>query len=111
MSEKAKLNIEVSEDYKVTSDGLSIIVNERKLIDPTKAPTWAKRLKDAEKKGETLDPTPYTKWSEVSWHGNIESALKSIVDRSIKLSNAQSISELVEEVREIKAKIDAILPR
>lgn len=38
------IEIPISPDYKLTSDSLNIIVNERYFTDPTKAPNWPKKL-------------------------------------------------------------------
>lgn len=44
------IEIPISPDYKLTSDSLNIIVNERYFTDPTKAPNWPKKLAE----GRTL---------------------------------------------------------
>lgn len=99
------LNIEVTEDYRITSDNMNIIVNERYLADPTKAPNWKKR------EAEGASPEPVEKWREISYHSTVESAMNKIVDKTILDSDAQTISELLREIREIRREISDVLAK
>jgi hypothetical protein len=97
------MNIQVNETYRITSDSHNYIVNESRMVDPTKSPNWAKR------EAEGADPTPKAKYFEVSYHGTLEGALKSIIDRQLKTSDATNIRELLDYLRKFKAEMDAVL--
>lgn len=97
------MDIQVNEDYKLTSDSMNVIINRKKIVDPKKSPNWPKMQAEG-KSGE-----PYEKWEEVSYHSTVDRALEWILDRQIKESDAQSISELLEDIKGFKAKIRAVL--
>lgn len=97
------LNIAVGKDYRITSDSMNIIVNERYFADPTKAPNWKQR------EAEGASPEPVEKWREVSFHSRVESAMNKIVDKTILRSDAETFSELLREIREIRREIDGVL--
>ncbi|WP_440615137.1 hypothetical protein [Bacillus subtilis] len=92
------INIPVSPDYKLTSDERNIIVKERYFSDPTKAPNWAKRLAE----NPDADPTPQEKWREVAFHSTVERALMDVMNRRLRSSDAQSLAELAQLIREFR---------
>ncbi|WP_096436600.1 hypothetical protein [Alteribacter populi] len=97
----------ITDDYRIVTDQLNFIVEERHITDPTKVPGY-----------DASDPEhaarqPREVWRTASarpYHGTLESALNSIVNREIMRSEATSIAELVEEVTEIRAHIRSVLP-
>lgn len=98
------MNIVFSEKYKLTSDELNIMVHKKKVIDPTKSPNWAKL------QAEGADPTPRQEWSDpISYHGTIEQAVNSIINREIRLSDAESLRELISDISEIKMAVKEAL--
>jgi len=99
------LNIAVNPDYKITSDALNIIVNRKYIVDPTKAPNWAQR----EAKG--ADPTPREVWREVAYCNSIEFAVKWIMNQQIRESDAENLTELLDEIKRFGREISAILPK
>ncbi|MGC8261930.1 hypothetical protein ACP2W8_20485 [Bacillus subtilis] len=99
------INIPVSPDYKLTSDERNIIVKERYFSDPTKAPNWAKRLAE----NPDADPTPQEKWREVAFHSTVERALMDVMNRRLRASDAQSLSELARLIREFRGELAALL--
>lgn len=102
-TEYSKLDIKIGDDYRITSNGLCFILNERRFVDPTKSPHW-KRLK-AEGKSSKIKED----WFEEGSFGTIEGAMKHIIKRKTLLSNAQSVQELLEEIKEAKAMIAKVL--
>ncbi len=96
----SKLDIKIGDNYCITSNGTCFTLHERRFVDPTKSPHW-KRLKE---KGES--PEIKEDWFEEGSFGTIEGATKHIIKRKTLLSNAQSVQELLEEVRLLKAEID-----
>lgn len=48
------INVKLTEDFALTTDGTQFIVKERKLVDPTLAPNWKARVAA----DPTLSPTP-----------------------------------------------------
>lgn len=98
----SKLDIKIGDDYRITSNGICFILNERRFVDPTKSPHW-KRLKEKGGSSEIKE-----EWFEEGSFGTIEGATKHIINRKTLLSNAQSVQELLEEIRLIKAEIDKV---
>lgn len=84
------IEIPISPDYKLTSDTLNIIVNERYFTDPTKAPNWPKKLAE----NPNADPTPKEKWREVAYHSTVERAVLDVMNRRLRDSDATSLAEL-----------------
>lgn len=99
------LNIQVTEDYRITSDKFNIIVNERHFADPTKAPNWKKR------EAEGASPEPREVWTEVSFHSTVEDAMNKIVDKTVLNSEATTISELRNDIRQIRRDIERVLAK
>lgn len=96
----SNLDIKIGDDYRITSNGICFTVNERRFVDPTKSPHW-KKLKEKGTSSEIKES-----WTEEGYFGSIEGAIRHIVKRKTLLSNAQSVQELLEEVRLTKAEID-----
>lgn len=99
------IEIPISPDYKLTSDALNIIVNERYFSDPTKAPNWPKRLAE----NPDADPTPKEKWREVAYHSTVERALLDVMNRRLRDSDATSLAELARLIREFRGELAALL--
>lgn len=97
------LDIPVNKDYHLTSDSFNIILKQRRVVDPTKAPNW----EELKKKGAS--PEPRDTWKEIGYYKKIEYAMNAIVDKTILESNAESIPELLEEIRKIRREISAVL--
>lgn len=93
------MNIELNARYKLTSDKLNVIINEKRTVDPTKSPNWPKR------QAEGASPEPNDKWFEVGYAKNIEQAVASVIDREQRASQAESMAEFLSEMRAIKAEI------
>jgi hypothetical protein len=99
------LNIEVNSQYKLTSDSMNVIVNRKYSVDPTKAPNWAKR------EAEGASPAIRIEWREVAYCKTVEHALNWISEQAQRDSNAQSIAELLDEIKAIQREIKAVLAR
>lgn len=99
------LNITVNSRYKLTSDSYQVIVNRKYIVDPTKAPNWAKR------KAEGADSTPREEWREVAYCRDIEQALNWISKQTQLNSNAESLAELLDELKAIRRDIKAVMTR
>ena len=97
------LNIVINKEYRITSDGLNVILQRRHTVDPTKSPNWSRM------KAKGADPTPRGEWKDEGYYNTVEAALNGIVDRRIKESNAQSIGELLSEIRQIRREINEVL--
>jgi hypothetical protein len=99
------LDIAVNADYRITSDSMNIIVNRKYIVDPTKAPNWAKR------QAEGADPTPRAEWREVAYFTGIDFAIKWMMNQRIRESGATNLTELLDEVKRFTREIKAILPK
>ncbi|MEH7650696.1 hypothetical protein [Bacillus safensis] len=99
------INIPLSPDYRLTSDVHNIIVNERYFTDPTKAPNWPKKLAE----NPDADPTPVERWREVSFHSTVDRAILDVMNRQIKTSDATTLTEIAQMVREFRTELAAEL--
>jgi hypothetical protein len=97
------LNIVINKEYRITSDGLNIILQRRRIVDPTKSPNWSRM------KAKGADPTPRDEWKDEGYYNTVEAALNGIVDRRIKESDAQTVDELISEIRQIRREINEVL--
>lgn len=96
------LNIQVSADYRITSDPMNFIVEKRHLVDPTKSPNRA--ALEAAGKSMAIRET----WREAAYFGTFENALKWTVNQRIRESGAGSMDEVLAEIRRIHGEIDAL---
>jgi len=96
------LNIQVNDDYKLTSDDLNIIVNKRVMVDPTKAPNWAARA------AKGADPTPRADWKEVAYCSRLDQALQRIVEQQVRDSDATELRQLIDEIKQYNRQITAL---
>jgi hypothetical protein len=99
------MNIQINADYRLTSDSLNVIVNRKHIVDPTKAPNWPKR------QAEGADSTPKEAWREVAYCATVEKALQYIADQMIRDSEAETVAELLHEIRRIYGEIKAVTAR
>lgn len=99
------LNIRINENYRLTSDSFNIIVEERRMVDPTKSPNWKKR------EAEGASPELREEWKETSYHNTVEQAMNAIVDQTIRDSDVYSLGELLIEIRQIRREISAVLSK
>jgi len=96
------LNIQVSADYRITSDPMNFIVERRHLVDPSKSPNRAKL--EAEGKSMAIRET----WREAAYFGTFEKALKWTVNQRIRESDAGSMDEILAEIKRIHGEIGAL---
>ncbi|MEK0286501.1 hypothetical protein [Caldifermentibacillus hisashii] len=97
------LKIEVTPDYRITSDTLNIIVQKRYTVDPTKSPNWPRM------QAEGASPKLRTEWRDEGYYETLEGAVNGIIDRHLKESDAESLTELLMEIRKIRDKIREVL--
>jgi hypothetical protein len=88
--------------YRITSDPLTYVISERRVIDPTKSPNWAKM------KAEGKSPAPRIEYRELSYPSTMEYALQYIIDREVKSSNVRSLDEYIAEIKRLRTAV--ILP-
>ena len=93
------LNIQVTDDYKLTSDGMQIIVQRRHIIDPSLAPAH-KRNENAEIREE---------WKTWKYCGKVEQAIDLILKQKIMESNAASLKELIQEIKDFEEYVKNLL--
>lgn len=93
------LNIQVDNNYKLTSDGLQIVIQRKHIVDPTKSPKFKEG--DNKERRETWKPWKYC--------STIERALEIILQQYIFESNAKTLKELQDEIRLFKQEMKSIL--
>ncbi|MER2254682.1 MAG: hypothetical protein ABS933_06270 [Priestia megaterium] len=94
------LNIQVTDDYKLISDGMQIIVQKRHVIDPTQSPVF-----DAEKHS----PEKRIEWKTWKYCGKVDQAVDLILNQKIMESNAASLKELIQEIKDIEEYVKNLL--
>ncbi|MCT2195191.1 hypothetical protein M3G15_08560 [Paenibacillus sp. p3-SID1389] len=92
------INVSLTPDYRLTTDGTQFIVKERKLVDPTLAPNW--KARKAAK--PDLDPTPRETWIDAGYYGlttnGLAAALDSVRVKQAVRSNAETLAEFASEL-------------
>lgn len=96
------LNIQVSANYRITSDPLNFIVERRHLVDPAKSPNRA----SLEAAGKSM--AIREDWREAAYFSTLEQALKWTVNQRIRESEAGSMDEVLAEIKRIHGEIDAL---
>lgn len=94
------LNIQVTDNYKLTSDGMQIIIQKRHIIDPTQSPMFDVEKHSSEKRIE---------WKTWKYCGKVEQAIDLILRQQIFESDAKDLKELKQEVVSFRQRIEAAL--
>lgn len=97
------MQIEINDKYRIKSDDRNVVVERKHITDPTKAPNWKQR------ESEGADPTPKTVWREVSYHATVPQAIQSLGEQTVRDSDATTLRELLDEIREFNGKIHELL--
>lgn len=83
------LNIEISDNYRITSDSQQIIVQRKHLVDPTLSPAY-----DADKhSSETRE-----EWRNWKYCGKVTQAIDIIVRQNVLESDATRLEQLRNEI-------------
>lgn len=100
------INVKLTEDFALTTDGTQFIVKERKLVDPTLAPNWAKRKAE----NPQLSSEPRETWIDAGYYGytpaGLVAALNSVRMRAASRGNAETLAEFIAE---LAAQTDSIV--
>ena len=100
---QTKLSVMMTEDYRLTSDGTQFIVQERKLVDPTKAPNWGAL------KARGVDPTIREEWKDIGYFSmnpkGIGAAFNFVLAKTAAVSDAQNLREFSAIIRETSERI------
>jgi hypothetical protein len=82
--EMTRMKIEIG-NYVITSDPMNVILNEK-----------------YEKKDKEGEPTGEHGLRSVGFHRNLENACEALMNREIKISDAENLAELVEFIHRTK---------
>lgn len=91
------LNIEIADNYRLTSESLQIVVQRKHAVDPTKSPAF--------KPG--MDATIRTEWRDWKYVSKTEQALDVILRQNVLESEATTLKELRNEIVEFRREIRA----
>lgn len=98
------MNIEVilgKQTYRITApDSAAVIVERQVTVDPTKSPAFDPAKHSAELRQEYREPKYYS---------TVEAALKSLLDRVARHSEAETLSELLLELHDYKRVIRRLM--
>ncbi|WP_427110866.1 hypothetical protein [Lysinibacillus xylanilyticus] len=90
------LNIEISDNYRITSDSTQIIVQRKHFVDPTLSPAY-----DADKhSSETRE-----EWRNWKYCGKVTQAIEVIARQNVLESDATSLEQLRNEIALFKQEI------
>ncbi|MFW5434283.1 hypothetical protein [Paenibacillus apiarius] len=96
-------NVSITPNYRLTSDGSQFILKERRTVDPTKAPNWAKLA------AQGADPTPREDWKDVGYYGlnekGVSSAIMFVIMRTVVASDAENLRDFSRLLRETSESI------
>lgn len=100
------INVTLTPDFRLTTDGTQFIVKERKFVDPTLAPNWAKRKAE----NPQLSSEPRETWIDAGYYGytpaGLVAALNSVRMKAAAHGNAETLAEFIAE---LSAQTDAIV--
>ena len=92
------INIPLTQDFRLTTDGTQFIVKERRLVDPTQAPNWKARVA----KDPTLDPSPREVWEDAGYYGytpaGLTAALDSVRIKAAARGDAETLADFIAEL-------------
>lgn len=89
------MNIEIADNYRLTSDSLQIVIQRKHTVDPTKSPAF--------KTG--MDATIRTEWRDWKYASKPEQALELILRQKILESEATDLRTLRNEIAEFRREI------
>lgn len=90
------INVQLTQDYRLTTDGTQFIVKERKIVDPTRAPGYK-----APEDGST--PPLSERWVDAGYYGYTASGLAAALDgirmRLVARGDAETLAEFVAAIK------------
>lgn len=81
------MNIQITDNYRITSDKLNIILQEK----------YEKR----DGKGKNATPTGEFNYQNVGYFGNLDHLVKRLVEKEIYNSDAESLHSVVDQIDEL----------
>jgi hypothetical protein len=93
---RAKKEFEFMNKYKLSSDPLNIILQEKRTVTGT-----GKKKPTVRKVGDVF-------WSNIAYFSTPENALKYVIQKEIKESWVDDLKELVKEVSKLEKMIDGL---
>lgn len=103
------INVQLTQDYRLTTDGTQFIVKERRLVDPTQAPNWKARIA----KDPTLDPSPREVWEDAGYYGytpaGLTAALDSVRIKAAARGEAETLADFISDLAAESERIVAAL--
>ena len=93
------LDVMVNDEYKLTSDGIQVVVMRKHIIDPTKSPIFDETKHSAETREE---------WKTWKYCGKVEQALELILRQRVFESEATTLNELHQEIISFKQYVKSI---
>ncbi|TKI52907.1 hypothetical protein FC756_26680, partial [Lysinibacillus mangiferihumi] len=93
------LDVMVNDEYKLTSDGMQIVIMRKHIIDPTKSPIFDETKHSAEIREE---------WKTWKYSGKVEQALEVILRQRVFESDAVTLKELHQEIITFKQYVKSL---
>ncbi|MCR8843144.1 hypothetical protein NQ117_05580 [Paenibacillus sp. SC116] len=93
---QTKLNVSLTQDYRLTSDGSQFILQERRTVDPTKSPNWTKLAANG------ADPSIREEWRDIGFYGftakGLSAAVVNVTMRIAAQSDAEDLREFIDVI-------------
>lgn len=103
------INVTLTPDFRLTTDGTQFIVKERRTVDPTLAPNW--KLRYAQ--NPALDPTPREVWEDAGYYSltsaGLSAALDSVRVKQAARSDAETLAQFASQLSAESERIVAAL--
>lgn len=96
------MNVQITEDYRIISDTTNgqFIVQRRHIVDPTKSPAYKEGVTDSAKREVYKDRT---------YHARIEQAISEVLRLKLIESDAESLAQIIAEIKAFRTHIDELM--
>ncbi|WP_018755148.1 hypothetical protein [Paenibacillus terrigena] len=99
------MNVQLTEKYRIKSDGMQFIVEERRIVDPTKAPNWSRIIAD----NPNADATPREVWRDIAYYGisvnSLILAIEYVILKTGITGRPKSLADLIGTLRSVSESI------
>jgi len=99
------MNVQLTEKYRIKSDGTQFIVEERRTVDPTKAPNWSRIVAE----NPDADDQPREEWRGIAYYGigvnSLILAIEYVILKTGITGRPKSLAELIATLRSVSESI------
>ena len=92
--------IPIDDNFRLTFDSMNVIVQRKRVVDPTKSPSF---------NPEKHDATIREEWTHEGYYSSVPKALSGVLDKRMVVGNATTLYEILAEVKAFRSEINALL--